>query len=1010
MNTEFISYCIKSVKRRWKSIFKTALSVFLAFSFVAGIMLFKTNMYEYQIQSAKHKFGSWIVMLYDSNLEENKELKNHPYLNETGKATVDNYVFENDSQTDIKVGYMDDDFIRIGNISLQSGSMPQNDDEAAIELDTLLKLNQGTQLGQEIHISVRKGSNQTTESIEKTYKLTGILNNYTNLWCGGNYIPGIIVTQGEGENINRIGKAAYIYSSDSYIDGNYNDIYDGLKKKSQKELIYNSSVYDYEPWGGGYIYDYMYVLLMLIGVSAVVYQILMHDRKRKHVRSILTNLGAKRIQLMAFSLVENIVIVTLAAIAGLFLSIFTGKIVCTITSYVKGIQFFNIKNSIYVYVFIMLIVCIGISMIACIIENFRHPASGVGNIRGIGRNKSLILKTGKNKLVIINRNNYISQTQKRLNKSHGALSAIAVRVFALAILVIIAGCVINSIKAYKQYLDISDMSDIIAFNRIDSSTNYVLNYADKESRDEYYYTQYSGENGNIYTRDSLKAKIRSKTYLSDYNKEMYDNSNEMFTEVDAKGETRRYFNRFSSYTLMCNIKKADTPVYKDIDKNMIGYINSIDGVEDISYGYFETARTWAWNNMDYNKLGVPWYLSYNFNSVEALNDNQKTYKYLFATEYVENDNKLYDILKDITGKPSFDEEAFNNGDISVVFVDENIDGDYDDTLSEGMDINLMKYYCNINGSFMYDRAWQNSGSYNKALSIYIKDKGYSSYKSETDGKIEAKGCDNYVSDLKNKPDFNKIREEYIEYLENNYGRNTADLTFFCRTEEEQLELVKQYYYQRLRKDYSYILGYEQAATTKAWAVVKLSDEIKDRLKEYIPEFGQYTMIASTKLLQRELDNQNQVLKDYFQMDVLPDELSLDMSYNQIRLRYSMNSLYSGTVNTVNSYMLQTGWGYHSYSEEKDEVKRKTFEAIILYVFTAAVSVGVYIIISVLMLMSRIEKYKNTMTILRYSGADKSVIFKIYMKECFRESLYCIILMPLMLLIYVLVIRHETKVL
>ena len=55
------------------------------------------------------------------------------------------------------------------------------------------------------------------------------------------------------------------------------------------------------------------------------------------------------------------------------------------------------------------------------------------------------------------------------------------------------------------------------------------------------------------------------------------------------------------------------------------------------------------------------------------------------------------------------------------------------------------------------------------------------------------------------------------------------------------------------------------------------------------------MIASTKLLQRELDNQNQVLKDYFQMDVLPDELSLDMSYNQIRLRYSMNSLYSGTV-------------------------------------------------------------------------------------------------------------------
>lgn len=1009
MNTEFIGYCIKSVKRRWKSILKTALSVFLAFTFVAGIMLFKTNMYEYQMQSAKHRFGNWIVMLYDSNLEENKELKNHPYLNESGKASVDNYVFENDEQSDIKVGYMTDDFIRIGSISLKSGNMPQNDDEAAIEWDTLLKLNQGTQLGQEIHISVRKGSNQTTETIEKTYKLTGILNNYTNIWSGGNYIPGIIVTPDEGESINQAGKAAYIYSSDNYIDGNYKDIYDGLKKKSNKELIYNSSVYDYEPWGGGYIYDYMYVLLMLVGVSAVVYQMLMHDRKRKHVRDILANIGAKRIQVMMLSFMENIVIVTLAAIAGLIISIGLGKIVCTITGYVKGIQFFRIKNSIYVYVLIMLLVSVCISMIAGIIEAFRYQGKSKKNKRSIVRNISSRLNTGKNNLVIINRNNYISQTQKRLKKSHEDVSGIAVRIFALAMLVIIAGCVINSIKVYKKYRNISDMSDIIAFNSSDSGAHYMLDYAYKESRDEYY-ARLTGESetDNIFTRDKLKAKIGSTEYINDYTKEMYDNNGKIVTDTDTKGETRRYYNRFSRYELMYNIKKADTKVYKDIDKNTIDYINSIDGVEDVSYGYFETARAWKWNNMDYNKLGLPWYLSYNFNSVETLNDNLKTNKYLFATEYVENDNKLYDMLKEITGKPSFDEEAFNNGDIAVVFVDENIDGDYDDTLSDGMDINLMKYYCDINGSHMYDKAWQNSGSYNKALSIYIRDKGYSAYKTGADSKIEAKGCDNYVSSLKNKPDFNKIREEYIEYSYDNYGSNVTDEIFMNKTEEEQLEIVKNYYYQRLRADYSYILRYEPAATTKVEAVVKLSDDIKDRLKEYIPEFGQYTMIASTKLLQKELDNQNQVLKDYFQMDELPDELSLDMSYNQIKLRYNMNSLYSGTVNAVNSYMLQSGWGYHSYSEEKDEAKSRTVEAIVLYVFTAVIAVCVYIMISILMLMGRIERYKNTMTILRYSGADKAVIFKIHMKECVSENIFCIILMPLMMLIDVLIIKHEIK--
>ena len=162
-----------------------------------------------------------------------------------------------------------------------------------------------------------------------------------------------------------------------------------------------------------------------------------------------------------------------------------------------------------------------------------------------------------------------------------------------------------------------------------------------------------------------------------------------------------------------------------------------------------------------------------------LNDNQKTYKYLFATEYVENDNKLYDILKDITGKPSFDEEAFNNGDISVVFVDENIDGDYDDTLSEGMDINLMKYYCNINGSFMYDRAWQNSGSYNKALSIYIKDKGYSSHESWTCLLYTSCGQSSnrlhkYTSRYKLKRLYKKDRHTRHTYIlnKNNYVKET----------------------------------------------------------------------------------------------------------------------------------------------------------------------------------------------------------------------------------------------
>lgn len=64
---------------------------------------------------------------------------------------------------------------------------------------------------------------------------------------------------------------------------------------------------------------------------------------------------------------------------------------------------------------------------------------------------------------LINKNNYIGQTSRRLRKSQGAAANIAIRVFALLMCVIIIGCAANSIKAYRRYQDIDACSDIIAF-------------------------------------------------------------------------------------------------------------------------------------------------------------------------------------------------------------------------------------------------------------------------------------------------------------------------------------------------------------------------------------------------------------------------------------------------------------------------------------------------------------------------------------------------------------------
>ena len=301
------------------------------------------------------------------------------------------------------------------------------------------------------------------------------------MWNGGEYIPGIVVTEGEGEAVNRIGKAAYIYSSNNYIN-NYRDIYDGLVKKTHKELIYNSSVYDYKPLAGGYVYDYMYVLLMIIGVAAVIHQVLVHSREREPVRNILANIGAKKIHILGLSFIENAVIIVVAATAGLIFSIITGSIICSIVSNIKGIQFFNIESSIYVYVLIMLGIALVTGMLA---EGIVNTCNSVNY--GYKRKKKKKRLAKITQLKLINKNNYIGQTSRRLRKSQGAAANIAIRVFALLMCVIIIGCAANSMKAYRRYQDIDARSDIIAFNKTDKSTNYILCYGYKDYRAKDYY-------------------------------------------------------------------------------------------------------------------------------------------------------------------------------------------------------------------------------------------------------------------------------------------------------------------------------------------------------------------------------------------------------------------------------------------------------------------------------------------------------------------------------------------
>lgn len=1001
MNTAFFDYCIKSLKRRKKQVLKAVTAIFLSFTFVAGVLLFRDNMYEWQIQSAKHRFGDWFVMMNGNDSRENAQLKSHPYLNDSGKVSISNYQYNNNwNQTDIKIGYMDNDFVRLSNITPDKGEFPKNDDEIAVEWNTLLLLNQGTDIGQDITLNIivnnpKAGSG--SDRITKTYKLSGILKSYTNVWVGGSNVPGIITTKNEAQNIKRSNSAVYIYSAGNYISGDYKDIYEGLNKKVSGSLIYNSSLYDYEPWSGGSIYEYMYVVLVILGVAGIAYQLSVYNKTRKYAYGIIKNMGATKLQMIAFICVENAVIVISSSVIGLILSIIAARLICFIVELRTGISFFTIDRGIYISLLIMLIMAV---VVGSIVNICGQSSDRLHRYTSRYKLKRLYKKDRHTRhTYILNKNNYVKETYKRLMLRQGIVQSICIRLFSLAMMIIMIICIVNSVRTYADYKISSQKSDIIAFYRQDNNAEYIICNAENDVQLEY-------EAGK--TLDLFK-------YIKDcYSNAINNVSWEMYSDAYKSRISDDDGISFSKRNLKYNIKNADALMYKDIDESTIEYVRGITGVDDISYGYFETARVWTWNTMDYNKMGIPYYVDIddnkNINSKNSDSNNasysseQINPKYLFATEYVEADSRVYDVLADITGKDEIDIQAFKDGRQVVIFLDKNPEGVYDDTITKGTDIGLMCYkaYPEYYGYIDKDYA----SSYYMAIYSYMHDKGI-------------------VTD-----DFNKINSEYFhsliadneqdklkqltELFEKNNVKFLDDFyTYWADKGEEQFyQYVDSYLDINIAdeklKVYDYSSDYVPAAAAEVAKVIYVDDEVKDKLKEYIPEFGQYTMLASDELGKKALDTQNNILKDYLMLDELPEEINLSMKYNQINITYGLDSIYNGTANVVASYLGQAGYAYNSYSHDKDLIKSNTIEAYILYGFTGITAFLVYMIVSLIILKNRFFQFSDRIKILRNTGANKDIIFDMYMKQSIREMLWCIMLMPLMIILNIICIKRYIR--
>ena len=156
-----------------------AISVFLLFSVS---FLVQSNQAAVT-QQKKDIYGRHNGCIYDVTEATASALKQHLAITEYGEMTICGEISLG------SIGFVDENFIHMEEISFLEGSFPENKDEIAMETVLLDQLHLPYELGQVITLRVQQTDEATSEMFvtEYSWKLCGIMDSYSINWKSSDY-------------------------------------------------------------------------------------------------------------------------------------------------------------------------------------------------------------------------------------------------------------------------------------------------------------------------------------------------------------------------------------------------------------------------------------------------------------------------------------------------------------------------------------------------------------------------------------------------------------------------------------------------------------------------------------------------------------------------------------------------------------------------------------------------------------------------------------------------------
>lgn len=934
----------KSIRRRFPQIWKAALTTLVAVFFVTAVLIFQENMYQWQMSSNKSRFGDWYIC-EKTTKEPNKVLDENDFLEKPLKAESTVRIFDSDwNNTKLYVGSMTDDFMKQGRIRLAEGRMPEASDEITMDWNTLLKLGYEGELGQKVTINYYENDNINSDKgrLSATFTLVGILNNYTNIWQDGKNIPGAIVTEERLKEFKCTIYNIYIYPfKDSVRTQDYANVYKKIKEDVKSQTVYNAAVYDYSPWKSKTVYAYMYIVVMVIGILALSYQLIEYRNTRRKSYNMFSQMGMTKAGIRKMYITENAFILIPVGIIGILLALAAGHFTGQALEAKSGYEFYRVNMEVIIKSAGSVVIAVIVEELSGIISNIHFYKKKATSKKQVSRPVHMRYKKSR-----MNRHNLVRSVSSRFIKKDGALMAVGIRLFALCICGVIIFSALKIKNAFTEYKNNDSLTDIFGYmDRTEDKDQlymkywyYLENYNNLPMKPSMY--SESRESRMDKLEDTAKLRKRYNIHFDEL-KELVEEGKMWDSNNAVKINNTDSIGRESAQIQISRsgyLKNPNNNIIEGFSKEFLDQLMEINGIQSVSYSAFESERTWFWDNQDYEKMQTFAFHPVNYHYNKQHIDDYGD-RYMFSTEYTEPTKELYSKLEKYIDKEYVDYEAFKEGKQVVLFLRNLPEGGYDDTINAG-DTLYYNYY-RVDENTYDDKSNIIDPSY---FSIFPYDKAYN----------------RYLLDYNNTHDFNPDYK-LMEKLE---------------------------------------AAYDACVAPQVAAVVRVTDEVMEDFNGIIPTFGYYTAIASINMAQQAVDRQKDIMERFIGEE-LSGDIDFELCYNQISIKYDLASTFSATNNKIGVYFNNNNISYSSNVDIKNTYRTQLINSILQYGITIIAMIVMQLLIMAIVIRNRINRRKEKLMLLHSLGMRRGKIVSVCMLEALRESVWCVITMPLLLLMELL---------